>query len=329
MNCSIIITNTQTENNTMNSFNKKKNMITISKVTGIFLFILVVFSSCIKDGLDECPEGTVRIHLFVEKFRNKSQNPLDDRELDFGQRVSHIRYYLYKDGKLKEQEVLEKFKTIAKDSYTFDFNQLDFGDYKLVVVANSAKKALTGDGIDADKLLLTYPGSADTEDFFTAVFPFKVSSNAPAEYNVGLLRTQGVIRYTFKNMPADVTGIGVVMRNVSSLKWVTGDYAENCEANRTFTVIKQVNRKSNEEEQEYVIGTFPTLRNQKSAYYLSLFRGRDAEPYYQQMITDTLTVLRNQLLDITATFSGGSFDFEVDINNEWNGGSDGGQIGIE
>jgi len=297
----------------------------IKIIIGLFLLTLIL-QSCVKDGMDECPEGDVRIHLFVEKFRNKSQNPLDDYENNFNDVVGQLRYYLYKDKVLKEQGIIDNFTKAATPSYTFNLSALEYGDYNMVIVANSTKTALSGDAAIADNLVLTYPGCADTEDYFTAVFPFKVNSNEVTEYNVGLLRTHGVIRYTFNNMPSDISDIEVVMQNVSSEKWVTGDYKKVYEASQKYVIIPLEKKAATD---DYVIGTFPSLTGQKSAYYLQMYRNNEVTPYMRHLITDTLTVTRNQLLDIAVTFNRGEISFEIDLDSKWDGSSDGGETGIE
>jgi len=296
------------------------------KFAGI-LFFIAIFSSCVRDGLDECPEGQVRLRLFVEKFRNKSQDPLADREDIFSDRVSHLRYFLYKDGGLKDQGIIDQLlRTTSGNCHTFDFKDLEFGDYKMLVVANSSKTALTGDAGNGDNLLLTFPGCDDTEDFFSAVFPFTVESNELKEYEVGLARTHGVIRYTFKNMPAEVSDIEIVMENVGSEKWITGDYKIGCKANKRYIMVP-VSRQATTED--YVIGTFPTLTGQRSAYHLNLYRAGDTVPYINYMVSDTLTVVRNQLLEIGVTFNNGALDFEIKLDSDWDGTSSGSEVGIQ
>lgn len=296
------------------------------KILGLLL-LTVLFSGCVKDGEDPCPPaGSVKIDFFVEKFRNKSENPLDDREEDFYSRVNHLRYFIYKEGELYDHGILNNFARVVSPSYSFQFTELDYGDYNMVVVANCTKEALTGDPSNADNLLLTFPGCADTEDYFTAVFPFSVESDEQKKYEVGLLRTHGVIRYTFKNMPDHITDMEIVIKNVSQEKWVTGDYKTTYEASRQYIVVPLDKKIAND---DYIMGTFPTLTNEKSAYYLNLYREREATPYISQMITDDIIVRRNQLLDIAVTFNDGYLSFEIDLDSDWDGSSSGGEVGIE
>jgi len=291
-------------------------MINYIKIFGVLLGILSL-SSCVKDGETLCPEGQIKLNFYAEKFQNKSQNPLDDKEEVFADRIGHIRYYLYKDGKLIEDKVYDKFTN--GDHFSLTYQNLDYGKYEAVVVANSKKTSLTGDPVKSANLLLTYPGYANTEDFFTAVFPFTVNSTESKEYEVGLLRAHGVVRYTFVNMPADLSDVEVAVKNVRNEKWVTGDYADICEANHKYATLQVVTRQSIADTQGFVLGTFPTPTNEKSQYYMSLYRQGEENSYYSTMITDTLSIPRNQLVDIIATFNDGNVGFEVQLDNEWDG----------
>lgn len=287
--------------------------------------ILTLFSSCIKDGETLCPEGKVTFLFFAEKFQNKSQNPLDDREEKFCDRIQQVRYYLYKDNNLKEERVIDKFDSNNSNCFTLEYTDLEPGNYRMVVIGNSTKTALSGDPANAANLVLTYPGTMETEDYFTTVFPFTVHAEEVKTYEVGLSRAHGVIRYKFVNMPADVSGIGVMMDNVTAKKWITGDYAEVYEASRRFNINRTETRQSgNDEIQDYVIGTFPTTVNERSAFYLSLYRDGVDTPYLNRMISDTLVVTRNQLIEIVTTFNDGNVDFEIYLDNEWDGSLHGG-----
>ncbi len=285
----------------------------------IAFFCLIVFlSGCnIKDGEEPCPpEPRVKINFFAEKFRNKSQNPLDDREEKFCDRINHIRYYLYKDGVLKEEQVVDKFDDTTNNCFSLVFDNLEYGNYELIAIGNSTHTALTGDPVKSSNLVITFPGCGDTEDYFTSVFPFTVNSEESKEYEVGLLRAHGVIRYTFNNMPSDIVGVEVVMKNVGVEKWVTGDYMNAYDADYRFIMNPTLRAIT---DQDYVIGTFPTPTDERSTYVMNLYRGTEETPYFSQMISDTLTVTRNQLLEIATTFNDGNVSFEVILDSGWDG----------
>lgn len=280
---------------------------------------VISLSGCIKDGLEECPpEPKIALEFYAEKFQNKSQNALDDREEKFCDRIKHVRYYLYKDKELIRERIVDKFENTDGNCFTLEFDDLQPGQYEIVVIGNSSRSALTGDPMDAASLVITYPGSLDTEDYFTATFPFTVKAEESKKYEVGLYRAHGVIRYHFVNPPDDLVGVQVRMTNVGSEKWVTGDYMNVIDATHRFTTIQTATR-ADIEDGALVIGTFPTPQNEFSEYYLSLYREGEDNPYLSRMIADTLGVIRNQLIDIVTTFNDGNVSFEVYMDNEWDG----------
>lgn len=291
---------------------------------GLLAFITLL-SSCIKEGEVECP--TIRIRFYAEKFQNKSQNPLDDREQKFCDRINHVRYYLYKENQLIEEQVIDKMDNTASDCFTLQYDNLDHGNYELVVVGNSTKAALTGDPFQSSNLLITYSGCSDTEDYFSAVFPFTVNSNESKEYEVGLLRAHGVVRYTFLNMPENITDFEVFMTNVGLEKWITSDYKNVVEATQRFRISPSTRQETT--DMGYVIGTFPTATDQRSAFTLNLYSDGAESPYFSRMISDTLSVTRNQLLDIVTTFNDGNVSFEVILDNDWNGSLPGAEVEIQ
>ena len=298
----------------------------------ISFILLACFSlvGCVKDGVDECPAGDVKVNLFVEKFQNKSQNALDSREDIFANVIKHTRYYLYRDGVLYKEGIIDNFKNTTGNHHPLYFTELDYADYELVVVSNSSRDALSGDVSFSKNLLVTYPGCTDTEDYFSAVLPFKVDSDKTMEFDLGLLRMQGVIRYNFKNMPSDIIAMEIAMDNVTSEKWITGDYKKAYKASRSFDIIPL--RVDNEElrNSAYVMETFPTLAGEKATYNLALFRDGEIAPYRSEIISSDITVTRNQLLDLLVTFNAdGTLGFEILLDNSWDGSSDGGETGIQ
>jgi len=299
-------------------------MIKSTKIMAILSFI-IVFSSCVKDGETECP--VVRLHFFAEKFQNKSQNPLDDREERFCDRIKHVRYFLYKDGQLTEEKIVDTFDNTSSNCFTLEYSDLPAGNYEAVVVGNSTKTAFSGDPVQPANLLITHPGCMENEDYFTAVFPFTVNSGESKEYEVGLLRAQGVVRYTFVNMPVNISDFEVFMTNVGLEKWVTADYKKSMEVTRRFSMVPATRQGVDE---QYVIGSFPTVKDQRSAFSLNLYRDGEQAPYFSRMITDTVNVVRNQLVDIVTTFGdGGNVNFEVILDNTWNGSLPGAIVEME
>ena len=296
----------------------------INKIKLIGLLLVLVTQGCVRDGVDECPEGNVKLRFYAEKFQNRSQDPLSDREANFYERVNHIRYFLYKDDVLYKSDIVTVFDKTILDSYTLDFNNLEYGNYKIAMVANSTKSALAGDPALIDNLFITYPGSKNTEDYFSNVFSFTVDSTDSKEYQVGLLRLQGVIRYTFRNLPEDASNIEVIMENVAAEKWIAGDYKKIYRADLRYATIPVTRA-----VEGYVMATFPTVTNMRSRLDVNLYRTNEERAYVTQMVSDTLTVTRNQLLDVVLTYNSGQFDCEILLDTSWDGSSNGGQIGIQ
>lgn len=285
----------------------------------------ILFSSCIKDGEIPCPEEKVTFLFYAEKFQNKSQIALDDREDKFCDRIQHVRYYLYKDNVLIEEKEVNKFNDTQASCFTLEYTGLVPGSYELIAVGNSTRTALGGDPVKASNLVLTYPGYADTEDYFYSVFPFTVKAEEVKTYEVGLSRAHGVVRYRFINLPDDVAGIGVMVKNVGTEKWITGDFTNAFEAGYQYAINKIATRQEVIDlDNDYIIGTFPSPTDENSSFHLSLFRDGQQEPYFSQMIADTLAVTRNQLIDIITTFNGDEVNFEVVLDNVWDGSHLGG-----
>lgn len=293
------------------------------KIIGI-LFLLSAFTGCIKEGLEECP-ANVRVNIFVEKFQNKSQDPLADTEEIFNSRVSHLRYYLYKDNELVSEVTKNDFSDVTGSYYSLNFSSLNPGNYHLVLVANSSKDALQGDCVKADNLCLSFPGCSDTEDYFSAILPFTVQPDAVQEFDVGLLRTQGMIRFIFNNLPSHITAFEMTIQNISSEKWITGDYKSSCEANHKYSVVTV-----DTDDSPYRMWVFPTISDSQSAYRLMLHSESKARPPLAEDLSGNIFITRNQLVDVVLTFEGENIvDIEIILDAAWDGTTPGGNIDID
>lgn len=295
-----------------------------TKITA-FLLILLSFASCIDEDLDPCPPetGNVKINLYVETFRNKSENPLASRESRFNQRVHYLCYYLYKGDSLIQHAVAENLAPETSPAYVLEWDNLDFGDYTLVAVSNcAAAGVLAGSGDTRADLVLHYPGADLTDDFFTCVFPFRVDCNCTAEWEAGLQRAHGVLRSRFVNLPAHVTAVEVSLDGVSGQKTVCGDYdGDPITVTRRY-VVQPVAR---EGMPGYVLGTFPTQPGRQSVYRVKLYSAGSDTPVFDKEMVPAIQMIRNQLVDITATFANdGTFSFEVDLDTDWDGTVEGG-----
>lgn len=296
------------------------------RTISLFFITILLFTGCIHETLDECPVGDVKIHVYVEKFKAVTHNYPADMEAAFNTRIKDIHYLLFKDNALQEEGRLEDLSSFSGNSYTFERMGLDFGDYCLVLVSNCA--AFAG-GNSPSELYLNYAGIDNREDYFAVCYPFTVDCNCETEYNVYLERTHGVIRYTFNNIPAEIIGIEMTMTNVGTRKAIDGDYSGQVEVTKLIPVGTLPRAADANSDITVVIGTFPTTAGMRSAYRLRLFKDGEETPWYNETVTDTLTVRRNQHLDIITRFSGLTPSFEVVINTSWDGSTSGGETDIE
>lgn len=109
---------------------------------------------------------------------------------------------------------------------------------------------------------------------------------------------------------------------------IDGDYSGQMEVTK-FIPIEKLMRAANEDEDiSVVLGTFPTTVGMRSVYRLSLYRNGETKPSYNETVTDTLTIRRNQLLDISTRFTGDIPSFEIRVNTTWDGTNSGGETDI-
>lgn len=283
---------------------------------------LFLLSGCIHETLDPCPAGDVKINIYVEKFQAVTHNYQADMEAAFNTRINDIHYFLFKDDALMEEGRISDCSQYTSPPYTFERTGLEFGDYCLAIVSNCS--AYVG-GQSASDLFFTYAGADNKEDYFAVCFPFRVDCDCLTEHNAYMERAHGVIRYTFSDIPQDMSGIEVTMTNVADKKMVDGDYSGQIEVTKRIPVGSATRSEANADGKlTFVLGTFPTTTGMRSAYRLRLYRNGEDQPWYNATVTDTLTVRRNQLLDIAGKFNGDTPSFEVLINTNWDGTNWGG-----
>lgn len=288
-------------------------MIKYLRLTGLMLALSTLCACNIKKGEDPCPVQTVNVRLFAEVFQNPDyDDPMHETELNFYSRISHLTYFLYKDGVLVG-EFRDNVIGIAS-SHPLLFPDLEYADYRLVVMANTKKNGHQGTAEECASLQLHYPGYADTEDFFYRVFDFTVDSEEETTYDVGIFRAHGFVRLSFVHMPDFIDKFRVRIGNVTKVKELEGGFiTRHDEAHDyTYNVIEVADG--------YIVGTFPTMTDQYSAIHIDLYdENNPDEPYYSETAGTTLEMVRNQLLDIRMTFNDGSTDFEVSLNTDWDG----------
>lgn len=295
-----------------------------TKIT-VFLLSILFLASCINEDLDPCPpeQGNIKINLYVEQFQNKSEDPLASREAAFNQRLHYLCYYLYKGDTLMQQRIVDDLTPNTPPAYVFEWNNLDFGDYTLVVIGNTdAEGVLEGSGDTRSNLILHYPGVDTTDDFFSCTFPFRVDCNCTEELDAGLKRVHGVLSSRFVNLPANVTAIEVTLDGVSGRKTVCGDYdGDPITVTKRYAVRPTVDGAL----PAYVLGTFPTQPGRSSVYHVRLYTAGSDTPIFDKDITNDIQIRRNQLVEITTTFAkDGTFTFEISLDKDWEGTISGG-----
>ncbi len=279
------------------------------------IYILLIgglLAGCIREDLEPCPESEVRIKLYVEKFQADPDASFASAEPRFNDRIDQLRYYLYKEGVVVEQGLLPDCTVCTDSAYVFYRRGLEFGDYKLVLIGNGEGGALTP---DPDHLVVTYPGADQTKDYFTACLPFTVNCACLLSYQGILERMHGVVLGSFGQLPPEITGLEIKMANVGARKPLEGPYEGSGELTKrvdlsTYDSSKEVN---------VVVGAFPAAGNQPSSYYLSLYKNGEDTPAYQFLVTDTLKVIRNQLVEIKMHFHAMNPSFEVSVDTKWEG----------
>lgn len=295
------------------------------KTNLLILFSLFLFTGCISETLDPCPVGDVKINIYVEKFQSVTHDYQKDMEPSFSTRIKDIHYFLFKDNALLEEGRITDCTPYSASPYTFERQGLEYGDYCLAMVSNCS--AYVGGNAPAD-LFLSYAGVDNKEDYFATCFPFRIDCNCESEYNAFMERTHGVIRYTFTDIPTDLSEVEMTMTNVGNKKMIDGDYSGQIEVTKRIPVNQLTRAADANNNLTVVLGTFPTANGTKSAYRLRLYRNGEENPSYSETVTETLTIRRNQLVDITTRFTGDIPSFEVKVNTAWDSSNSGGDTEI-
>ena len=293
----------------------------MKKILLLSAVILWGFTACdIKEDQDDCPGGETRIQVYVEKFQHEEGLTIpQNSEAQFNTRIGTMNFYLYKDGNLVEEGVIDA-TSISAQTYTFDYPALSYGDYTLVLLGNTENN-MPSRSIPA--MALVYPGYADTEDYFRDSFEFTVSDRQEHHYITQLKRVHGVVRFTFLNMPAYITGIDVSLDHLSSQNHRNGSYTDEYTFNR-YQPESALERDENNAHSFSVL-TFPTLSGEETSWRVKLYRDGSQTPYYDRIVLGELEVVRNQLLDLVMDFGGGEgggFNFYIDLDKQWDGWHD-------
>lgn len=282
--------------------------------------------SCIEEKLDACPPegGGVAVTLQVEKFQTRPPYAMSDLEADFAARIHSLRYLLYADGRLIEQGSLDDVKAADAETYVFRHDPLPFGPYRLVFVANTAASMMAGNPDAPENYYVIYQGAEKGDDHFRTDLPFEVTCPCSNEFDAVLQRIHGVARFRFERVPAEITAIEVSLDQVGERIPLAGEPDRSCTAEKRVAVADWATRSDG----EFTLGTFSTLPGSRSSWRLKLYAEDQDTPVYDRLVTDTLRIERNQLLELTTRFSDedfrGDIDFSVDVDTTWDGSNEGG-----
>lgn len=281
--------------------------------------------SCIEEKLNACPPegGSVEIRLRVEKFQARTPYTPDELEADFGARVHSLCYLLYADGRFIEQGELSDTRAAGADTYVFRHDPLPFGQYRLAFAANTSARALAGKPDAPELCYIPYRDDGSNDDYFRSDLWFEVACPIRNQFDAVLQRVHGVTRFRMENIPADIVAAEVTLDNVGQLMPLCGDPEVTCEVTERIPVADNTRAACS-----CTLGTFCTPPHVRTSWRLKLY-GRDGgAPVYDRVVTDTLRIECNQLIDLKARFKDADFtgdiEFTVDIDTTWDGSNDGG-----
>lgn len=281
-------------------------------------------AACIEQDLDACPPegGGVEIALGVEKFRTRPPYGPEELEERFSERIQTLDYLLYAGDRLIDQGRLDDAPYTDGASYVFRHEMLPFGSYRLALVANAEPAAMTGDKSAPENYFIAFRNEPDGDDHFRADLPFEVTCPCSNESKGVLRRVYGVARFRFENIPATVEAVEVTLDHVAQRMPLAGD------ASLAGAVTKRVDvsQMTSRAEGGFLLGTFPTPPEARTAWRIRLFGADATAPLYDRVVTDTLRIESNQLVDLTTRFRDEDFtadiDFAVDLDTTWDGSHD-------
>lgn len=282
--------------------------------------------SCIEEDLAVCPSGGggVTVALCVEKFRTRPPYQLSDLEETFGTRIHSMQYLLYAEGRLIEQGSIAGIQSVEGGSCLFRHDTLPFGAYRLAFIANTSASSMAGTADAPETYYITYQGTGREDDHFRADLSFEITCPYRNEFETVLQRVYGVTRFRFEQVPAEITSIEVSLDNVGERIPVCGEPDRSCKVAKRISTEELASRAGG----TYTLGTFSTLPGMKSSWRMKLYAGDETAPVYDRLITDTLRIERNQLIDLKARFKEEDFrngiEFLVDVNSSWDGSNEGG-----
>lgn len=301
----------------------------------LLLIAAVIFgiTACVQDGdLPPCPVpgSGVDINVYAERFNGVLDAELDDSRADipavtweerFMDRIVKLYYLLYKDNVLIEKGAVADMTGINGSYYTFSRENLEAGSYRLFMMANCPDMEVFPD--NPEEIMIRYPGHDTTDDYFVMSQPFEVYSDTRASYNAHLKRMHGVVRFTFYDLEPCIRKIDVHIDGLSQTGCIMGTYSDDYHLNISIPV-GSLGRAEGDTQQ--IVGLFPTLEGGVSRWDVKVYREDGETLYYEGVIPDDISVIRNQLLDLRATFQDGEMVFDIQVNKQWEDANDGGTV---
>lgn len=287
--------------------------------------LFLSLTACVKESLDSCPEGNVRIDLYAEKFQTNSSGATENSEEVFNKRIRYLHCILFKNDTYVLDTIIPDLSGMDGAFYTLLFPGLDFGDYRLVTIANCPPDVVSGDLYTTGGLTLLYPGADQNEDLFASALNFTVDCDCIQDFQTKLRRLQGVVRCKITNIPDGATEAEVILHDVNSKLGKGGLYSTNIDASRRVPVERL--KRSNTKDLDIILGTFPTSSQQPASYELKLYTSGNAV-MFDQIMTSDVHIVRNQLIELVTDFSNGIPHFEVIVDGKWEDYVNGGEIEI-
>lgn len=287
--------------------------------------LFLSLTACVKETLDSCPEGNVRINLYAEKFQTNSSGAIEDSEEVFNKRIRYLHCILFKDNTYVLDTVIPDLSGVEGAFYTLFFPSLDFGNYQLVTIGNCSPDAMSGDLHIPGGLTLMYLGADQTEDLFASALNFTVDCDCVQEFETKLRRLLGVVRCKITNLPDNVAEAEVIIHDVNSKLGKGGLYNTNTDVSRRVPV-ERLNR-ANTKDLDIILGTFPTSAQHPASYELKFYTSGNTV-MFDQVMTNDVYILRNQLVELVTDFSDGTPRFEVIVDGKWEDYVNGGEVEI-
>lgn len=286
---------------------------------------LMQATSCIEEDLDACPPvgGGVAITLRVEKFGTRPPYAPTDLEERFAARIHSLDYLLYADGRLIEQGNLGDAGSTDGDSYVFRHDTLPFGAYRLAFAANATPDVMVGAPDAPELYCIAYQDEAKSDDYFRGDLSFDITCPYRNEFETVLRRVHGVTRFRFENIPDGIDAVEVSLDHVGARTPLSGDPDRACTVSKRVRVEDLAARTAG----SFTLATFSTLPGMKTSWRLRLY-GSEEKPVYERIVTDTLRIESNQLIELATRFKEsdlqGEIEFTVNFDTSWDGSNEGG-----